>query len=137
MSIADQAKFVSIIEEVLNVYFEQKGEAEGLTEDRLGAFITILTGILGKHVQKLMELVLDPEEITAEDYFKDVTNLQMSKIFMGIVEDNFEEPAKNVMGLVDRFKDLFLLTRPSPSFLNDTDNLDSRTSSENLSEKEE
>lgn len=136
MSIADQTKFISLIEDVLNSYFEHT-QGEALTEGKLPLFIRSLTTILGRNIEKLIELVLDPDEVTPDEFFKSVSNLQMSKILALIIEDNFEDPAKNVIGLTSRLKGLFQLMRPSHSSLNDTLNTDSKIFSENPSEKED
>jgi len=137
MSMADQTRFIKLIEEVLNTYFAQlKGEEE-LSADKLPAFIMSLTDVVGKNIKDLMNIVIDPEEISADDFFNDTTNTQMSEIVTHIVQDNFEEPSKNVMGLVKTFKNMFQLTRPSQQSLNDMLNIDSEISTEEVSEKED
>lgn len=137
MSMADEVQFTKLIEEVLNSYFAQLGESEeSLTKDKLSSLIMSLTGVIGKNIEQLITIVTDPKEITVDDFLKGTTNTQMSEIINRIVQDNFEEPAKNLISLTNRFKGLFQLTRQSPTSLSDTLNSDLRTFSESPLEKE-
>lgn len=135
MSMADQTRFITLLEEVLNSYFKHKGKTDEIDEDNLVSFIMSLTDVLGKNVKDMIKMVLDSDEIKPDGFFENVTNTQMSEILTFVIEDNFEEPAKNVLSLFKKYKELFLLERQSPTSLKDMPNTTSDISSENHSEK--
>jgi len=136
MSLYDQTKFLGLIEGVMNSYFENT-EGEELNQDKLMPFLLAIKKVIGSNIQEIMGIVLDEAELTPQAFFGDVTNLQMSKIVTFIFEDNFEESSKNVLSLVNRFKELFQLERLSPLSLKDTLNSDLTTFIEEVSEKED
>ena len=139
MSMADQAKFVDLIKQAIEAYFELAAEEgqDGLGEDNLLPFIANLTQMVADNSKEFLKIVTDPEEVDPETFFNDVTNLQMSEIIKYIVEDNFEAPSKNVMSLFETMKKLFQLKRLSPTSLSDTISTDSDISIEEPLEKED
>ena len=51
MSMADQTRFIKLVEEVLNTYFAQLEGEEELAVDKLPAFIMSLTDVVGKNIK--------------------------------------------------------------------------------------
>ena len=137
MSMHDEAKFIKLVEEILNSYFTQLGEGEeSLSKENLMPLIIAIKNVIGNNIQELIAIVTDVEEIDPKEFFKNTTNTQMSEIVNHIVRDNFEEPSKNFLSLANDFKSLFQFTRQLPESLSDTDNMISPTSIEELLEKE-
>ena len=139
MSMADQTAFIELIKGAIESYFEltvEKGKKDMEDTDLL-PFIAALTKMVGDNSKEFIKIVTDPDQVDPEEFYKDVTNAQMSEIVRIVVEDNFEDPAKNVMSLFQKVQNLFQWKRQLPTSLNDTVNLDSTTSTESPSEKED
>jgi len=136
MSMADQKKLGGILQGVLEAYFKETVDG-GLTEDNMIPFIKTITQILSDNIQEVLKIVTDLSESEINSFFEYTSNLQMARIVEIVVEENFEEPSKNVRSLYTRIQDLFQLERQSPPSSNDTPNMISATSTEEATEMED
>jgi len=136
MSMAGQAQFGKVIQAAIESYLARTPEGVELTQEDVLPFAQDLIGLVKDNIQEILKIVTDLSGKEREEFFNDITNLQMTQIAITIVEVNFEGPAKNVLGLVERVKDLFLSQRPSQQSLNDTVSTISATSTEEVSETE-
>ena len=129
LSVRDQLEMSDLITKALQEFFlkSDKGDIE---------FVVFLLDLIEKNIDRVLKLVTDVEK--SEDLLSDVTNFQVSEIVMIIYTENFENPAKNVESLLDKVKEMiFQLGGPLQQSVSDTLDTDSKTSSENHSEKEE
>jgi len=136
MSMADQAKFTDLLQEAITLFLEQAPGGK-LSDEIIVPLLGKMGKLVGENSKEFIKLVVDEEEIKADEFYGQVTNTQMSVIIKHIVADNFEEPSKNALSLFQTIKSLFQWERPSPTFLNDMGNTVSDISTEEPGEKED
>ena len=130
MSIADQVQFGVTIKKGLAEFFKN---AKNLKDDVAVAGFVI--DLLKDNLPKLLSFVID-EPGKAEEKLKDITNVQASKIATIMYEANYEEASKNLKGLFEKMKNLFLSERPLQPSVDSVEDIDSSISSDSVTEKE-
>ena len=132
MSLADEELFGDVIQKALQKYFEQEvGGEEGLIE-----FVDFMLKLIKDNIIKILGFITEKEE-KPKKIFNEMTNLQLTELANKIYKINFEEPSKNVEGLLGTIKRMFLSRRLLQPSLSDTDNTTSATSTPEVSETED
>ena len=135
MSMADQKKFGELFKKVVEEYLAQTPDGP-MDQSDLLPFASFIVKLVGDNIKEILKLITDLREQELETFFNDVTNAQMSTIIMAVVEENFESPSKNLIGLWETVGQLFPLERLSQPFLSDTGSGESATSTAEVSEME-
>lgn len=135
MSMADQKKFGSMFQEIIEEYLNQTPDGPMNASDLL-PFATMVLKLIGENIKELLKLITDLRDRELDTFFDEVTNVQMSNIINAVYEENFDTPSKNLTGLVETIKQLFPSERQLQPFLSDTDNGTLPTSSPEVTEKE-
>jgi hypothetical protein len=136
MSMSDQAKFTDLLQEALNVFFEQAPGGD-LNEENLLPLFASLGKLVSKNSQEFIKIVTDKDQVDPKEFFDEVTNTQMSVIIGHIITDNYEEPSKNALSLFQTIKSLFQWERLLPTSSNDIVNTTLDTSTQEDGEKED
>ena len=127
LSMADQIAFTDLITEALQS-FTQKGDMEDI------AFVSFLVNLIKDNLDRLLKLVASDE---SGDLLSEITNSQAVAIAEIILDVNYGDAIKNAKSLIVKAQSLFQSVRPSQPSLSDTVATVLKTSSEELTEKEE
>ena len=136
MSMSDQKKFGELFKKVVEEYLAQTPEGPMNQADLL-PFASFIVKLVGENIKEILKIITELRDNELATFFDDVTNTQMSQIIMAVVEENFESPSKNLIGLWETVAQLFPLERLSLPFSSDMDNGTSATSTQEDSEKED
>lgn len=130
MSLADEKLFGDVVQGALQKYFDQKVSDD---EAELVGFVDFLIKLIEKNLIKILGLITD--DAKPKKLLEEMTNFQLSDLVMTIYEVNFEQPSKNAKSLLDKMKNLLLLSRGlSQQSLSDIPNTDSIISTPESSE---
>ena len=127
LSMADQMSVTDLISKALSA-FASRGE-----EDNEMEFIALLVGLVKENILKILEMVTDEK---GEDLAKELTNVQSAEIAEIIYDVNFGEMLKNAQSLVEKVKTAFPSTRPLPTSVSSTADIDLKTFTESRTERE-
>uniref|UniRef100_A0A6H1Z8G5 Uncharacterized protein n=1 Tax=viral metagenome TaxID=1070528 RepID=A0A6H1Z8G5_9ZZZZ len=127
LSMADQFKLSDIVTKAIEEHM-----SAGKEDIALVAFIL---NLLKSNIGRILEMATD--EKIGSALLKEMTNMQAATIAQIVYDVNFGEVAKNMGGLLEKVKKLFLSGRPLPPSVNDTEDIASITSLDEVSEKEE
>ncbi len=129
LSIPDQLKMTDLIAKALQEFMTVGKGLEDI------AVVSFIVGFIRENIGKILEMVTDDEK--GKDLLKDMSNFQASEIAKTIFEVNYGSVLKNLEGLIEKMKSLFLSVGPLPQSVSDTEDTDLSTSTNDLSEKEE
>ena len=129
LSIPDQLKMTDLITKALQEFMTVGKGLEDI------AVVSFIVGFIRENIGKILEMVTDDEK--GKDLLKDMSNFQASEIAKTIFEVNYGSVLKNLEGLIEKMKSLFLSVGPLPQSVSDTEDTDLSTSTSDLSEKEE
>ena len=126
LSMADQLSLTNLITDTVRKFFEKGGGQDDLE------FAAFLSKLIEENLETILLMVTDEKSLLA-----DMTNNQAVAIAEIVYEVNFGSLVKKVKSLLEKVKEQFPSGRPLPTFLDDTEDTDSKTSTDEDSETEE
>ena len=126
LSMADQLSMTNLITDTVRKFFE-KGDVDDFV------FAQFLSKLIEENLETILMMVTDKEQANLED----MTNNQAVAIAEIVYEVNFGSLVKKVKSLLEKVKEQFPSGRPLPTSLDDTEDTDSKTSTDEVSEAEE
>lgn len=130
LSMADQLEMADLVQETINAFFSGDDQSDM-------AFATFMVTVIKENLPKILKLITDATtEPKIKALMREITNDQAVAIGEVVYRANFETLLKNVNSLLDRVNAASPARRPSPPSLNDTADIVSKTSLEEVSETE-
>ena len=126
LSMADQLSMTNLITDTVRKFFEKGGGEDDLE------FAAFLSKLIEENLETILLMVTDEKSL-----LEDMTNNQAVAIAELVYEVNFGSLVKKVKSLLEKVKEQFPSGRPLPTFLDDTEDIDSKTSTDEDSETEE
>jgi hypothetical protein len=119
LAFGKQLEMTDMITEALSTWFA-KDEMEDGDPHNL-AFAQIIMGIIKENLGKIVTLATDEDQ--GAELLNDLSNLQMTELAEHVLNMNYLAvvESKNVSGLLERMKNLFLSSRPSVVSASTTD----------------
>jgi hypothetical protein len=127
LSMADQLSLTDVITKGLQEFVEQGNE-----EDM--AVVAAVIQLIKDNLGNILTMVSDEK---GEEILKELTNPQALEIAEMIFDMNFGSLGKNARSLAEKVRNLFPSARQSPPLSSDTEDTDSKTSTESPIETEE
>ncbi len=124
LSMADQLSMTNLITDTVRKFFE-KGDTTDVE------FAKFLSKLVEENLETILLMVTDEGQANLED----ITNNQAVAIAELVYEVNFGSLVKKVKSLLEKVKEQFPSGRPLPTFLDDTEDTDSKISTDEASEK--
>lgn len=126
LSMADQLKFTAMIVEAIQLLTER-------TEESNLKFAATIRTVISENLGKILTFVTDE----GEPLMDDITNVQAVEIAEIIYSVNYEVLEKKVQSLIEKIRKAFLSPKSVHPSSEDIPNINSNTSSEEDTEKEE
>jgi len=131
LSVRDQLKLSEIIVGGIKEFY---GTDDDKSDAAIGAW---LMGMVEKNMDKILGFIVDKTEIGELDLFSEMSNDQLVSLVDIIYDVNYGSISKKVKDLLAKVKGQFLSRRSSAQSSETVLNTDSKTSSDDLIEKEE
>ena len=126
LSMADQLKMTDLISAALDGFF-RRDDAESDVE-----FAKFLADLIKDNLETILKMITDEGEADLDD----ITNNQAIDIAETVYEVNFGSLVKKVKSLLEKVKEQFPSGRPLPTSLDDMEDIDLKTSTDEASETE-
>jgi hypothetical protein len=110
LSLGDEIKVSNIFNEVVSVLFASLSMAEDENKMNMVAVVTTFFKLIRENLGSVLSLITDED---GEQLVNDITNVQAEEVINTIIRTNFGEVSKNLKGLLEKMKTLFLSGRPS------------------------
>ena len=130
LSMADQLSMTNLITEALQEFFKRPGMAEAGRESDF-EFAKFIADLIKENLSTILGMITDEAKL------EDITNNQAVEIAEMVYETNFGSLVKKVKSLLEKVNEQFPSGRPSLTSLGSTEDTDSKTSTEEVSETEE
>lgn len=128
LSMADQLTMTNIITTALQEFFDQGGAAKSEY-----VFAKFVAELIEANLGTILKMITDEGEANLEK----ITNNQAVEIAEIVYEVNFGSLVKKAKSLLEKVKEQFPSGRPLPTFSEDTEDIDSKTSTDEVTETEE
>ncbi len=126
LSMADQLSMTNLITGTVRRFFEKDPNVSDVE------FAQFLSKLVEENLVTILTMVTDEGQANLEN----MTNNQAVAIAELVYEVNFGSLVKKVKSLLEKVKEQFPSGRPLPTFLDDTEDTDSKISTDEDSEKE-
>ena len=110
LSLGDEIKVSNIFNEVVSVLFASLSMAEDENKMNMVAVVTTFFKLIRENLGSVLSLITDED---GEQLVNDITNVQAEQVINIIIKTNFGEVSKNLKGLLEKAKAMFLSGRPS------------------------
>ena len=110
LSLGDEIKVSNIFNEVVSVLFASLSMANDENKMNMVAVVTTFFKLIRENLGSVLSLITDED---GEQLVNEITNVQAEEVINSIIRTNFGEVSKNLKGLLEKMKTMFLSGRPS------------------------